>query len=372
MKEINIAKTLIVKRKEKAITQDELAVYIGVSKASVSKWETGQSYPDITFLPQLASYFNISIDELIGYEPQMTKEDIKKLYHKLTHEFSIRPFDDVLNECHEIIKKYYSCFPLLLQMAVLFINHYMLAENKDEQESVLQEAIDLCCRIKTEETDVQILNEANSIEALCCLILQQPEKVLKLLDESMKPTSSDEVILSSAYQMTGNISKAKEVLQIGIYQHLGEMTNIMVSYLALHQNFPKQFEDILKHVYPIADVFHLDTLNPNIMLKIYLIAAQGYVMQSNFESALNITKKYADLCISYASSFTLHGDEFFDSIDNWFEEFDLGNQAPRDEKVIKKGMLQAITENPAFAPLKDEPRFKSIIETMKAKLAVLY
>ena len=51
MNELNIAKTLVLKRKEKGITQEELAAYIGVSKASVSKWETGQSYPDITFLP---------------------------------------------------------------------------------------------------------------------------------------------------------------------------------------------------------------------------------------------------------------------------------------------------------------------------------
>jgi transcriptional regulator with XRE-family HTH domain len=43
MKEINIAKTIVSKRREKGITQDELAEYIGVSKASVSKWETGGS-----------------------------------------------------------------------------------------------------------------------------------------------------------------------------------------------------------------------------------------------------------------------------------------------------------------------------------------
>jgi transcriptional regulator with XRE-family HTH domain len=36
VKEINIAKTIITKRKEKGITQDELAAYIGISKASVS------------------------------------------------------------------------------------------------------------------------------------------------------------------------------------------------------------------------------------------------------------------------------------------------------------------------------------------------
>ena len=41
MKEINIARTIIKKRKEKELTQDELANYIGVSKAAVSKWEIG-------------------------------------------------------------------------------------------------------------------------------------------------------------------------------------------------------------------------------------------------------------------------------------------------------------------------------------------
>lgn len=43
MKEINIARAIIQKRREKGMTQEDLASYIGVSKASVSKWETGGS-----------------------------------------------------------------------------------------------------------------------------------------------------------------------------------------------------------------------------------------------------------------------------------------------------------------------------------------
>ena len=78
MREINIAKVITSKRREKGLTQEELASYMGVSKASVSKWETGQSYPDIVFLPQLATFFNISMDQLMDYEPQMCKEDIRK------------------------------------------------------------------------------------------------------------------------------------------------------------------------------------------------------------------------------------------------------------------------------------------------------
>ena len=57
------------KRKELNVTQEDIARYVGVSRAAVSKWEKGQSYPDISILPKLAAYFNVSIDDLLGYEP---------------------------------------------------------------------------------------------------------------------------------------------------------------------------------------------------------------------------------------------------------------------------------------------------------------
>jgi transcriptional regulator with XRE-family HTH domain len=56
-------------RKEKGSTQAELAEFLGVSFQSVSKWENGTTMPDITFLPNLAEYFEISVDELLGLKP---------------------------------------------------------------------------------------------------------------------------------------------------------------------------------------------------------------------------------------------------------------------------------------------------------------
>lgn len=68
----------------------------------------GKATTDITFLPQLATYFNITIDELMGYSPQMAKQNIRKLYHRLAEDFATKPFDSVAAECDVIIKKYYS------------------------------------------------------------------------------------------------------------------------------------------------------------------------------------------------------------------------------------------------------------------------
>ncbi|GKX68260.1 DNA (cytosine-5-)-methyltransferase [Inconstantimicrobium mannanitabidum] len=56
-------------RKNKGIGQQELAEVLGVSFQSVSKWETGVTMPDITLLPSIAEYFDVSVDELLGIKP---------------------------------------------------------------------------------------------------------------------------------------------------------------------------------------------------------------------------------------------------------------------------------------------------------------
>lgn len=53
-------------RKEQEITQTALAEYLSVSPQAVSRWENGVSVPDVCLLPQLAAFFNVSIDELFG------------------------------------------------------------------------------------------------------------------------------------------------------------------------------------------------------------------------------------------------------------------------------------------------------------------
>ena len=53
-------------RKEKGITQEELAKSLYVSRTAVSKWESGRGYPSLDSLKEIAKYFCISVDELLS------------------------------------------------------------------------------------------------------------------------------------------------------------------------------------------------------------------------------------------------------------------------------------------------------------------
>ena len=61
---MNIGNKIRELRKQRGITQEQLAESIGISFQAVSKWENNIALPDITLVPVLASYFGVSMDEL--------------------------------------------------------------------------------------------------------------------------------------------------------------------------------------------------------------------------------------------------------------------------------------------------------------------
>lgn len=366
MKEIHLGRVLMDNRHKRGITQDELAEYIGVSKPAVSKWETGTTYPDITLLPQLASFFNISIDELMGYEPQMTKEDIRKLHHQLSIDFSSRPFNEVLNHCREIIRKYYSCFPLLYQIGALLVNHSMLAKETGKTVEILEEAKELFVRVKTESEDIELAKQALMMEAVCLLSLGKPDEVLDLLSPVETPLTFPESLLASAYQMTGKTKQALSILQTGIYQQIVGLLNQLTAYLGLCLDDPEGFEEAYQRTLAIAEAFQIKTLHPSILMPFYITAAQGYMSFGNREKALDLLEEYEKLVTGNIYPLRLHGDRFFNLLDDWLENtLALGSDLPRDEKLIRQSMTEAVSNNPAFAAFENEPRFQNLINRLK-------
>ncbi|MCL2517266.1 MAG: helix-turn-helix transcriptional regulator [Oscillospiraceae bacterium] len=89
---IIISENLKELRKKKNNTQEDLAEFLTVSSAAVSKWERGECYPDIEFLPKIASYYNISMDDLFGMGEIKKKERIDEYLAK-DYEISLQEKD---------------------------------------------------------------------------------------------------------------------------------------------------------------------------------------------------------------------------------------------------------------------------------------
>ena len=75
---IYFAEKLKSLRAEKKVSQERLAQYLNVSFQAVSKWETGNTYPDITLLPGIARFFGVTIDDLLC----VAKIDEKRLFNE--------------------------------------------------------------------------------------------------------------------------------------------------------------------------------------------------------------------------------------------------------------------------------------------------
>lgn len=63
-----LSEQLINLRKKKGTTQKALANYLHVTAQAVSKWECGKGFPDIALLPDIAEFYSVSIEELLGVE----------------------------------------------------------------------------------------------------------------------------------------------------------------------------------------------------------------------------------------------------------------------------------------------------------------
>ena len=366
MRELNLAEVIIARRREKGITQEELAAHVGVSKASVSKWENGNSYPDITHLPVLAAYFDISMDQLMNYSPQLSQEEITQTYARFAANFASEPFEAVITECEAHLKKYYSCYPFLLQIVLLYINHAAMAETPQRKEQVLQSAIGLCLRIIADCRDATLVREATIYQAVCHLCIGEPQKVLALLGEDAEsPPTSNASIIIQAHQMLGNTEKAIEVTQVDLYGSLLELFEGLLTYIRLNLGDFETAHTAFARAERLSELFHMRQLNANGTANLYFLGAHLYQAAGKSGEALQMLDKYVDVCIHGFFPFVIQGDSFFNKIDNWLNEHTENRPLPRDELVVKESMLNDGLLDPAFEGLHDSPVFIELIQKLQ-------
>ncbi len=141
-------------RREKGLTQETLAEYFGVSFQSVSNWERSESYPDITLLPRLAVFFNVSVDELLGVNNSLAQEKIEE-YLKYYEDMRYKDTNAVFVRFQTAVKEFPGDFRILVRYMELLMCEKS-EKDSPEYEKTSKELLAIYENIKNRCTDDSI------------------------------------------------------------------------------------------------------------------------------------------------------------------------------------------------------------------------
>ncbi len=142
-------------RKQRNLTQEQIAETLGVSCQAVSKWETNSSYPDISLLPIIADYFGVSVDYLIAHDTSKQFEEIDNTCKLADNMFTEERYMEVVPILREMLIKHPGNEKLMYKLA------WALSGTKKESAHNYEEAILLYHKILEISTDTEMRNKVS-------------------------------------------------------------------------------------------------------------------------------------------------------------------------------------------------------------------
>ncbi|MDO4260770.1 MAG: helix-turn-helix transcriptional regulator [Eubacteriales bacterium] len=106
-------------RKEKNLTQEEMAGRLGVTAPAVNKWESGATCPDVTLLSPIARLLGITVDTLLCFREEPTEEELNELLKEACKRLEADPYEEAFQWARRVLEEYPDCGALLWQMGLL-------------------------------------------------------------------------------------------------------------------------------------------------------------------------------------------------------------------------------------------------------------
>ena len=202
-------------RREKDITQEQLAEYLGITSRAISQWECDRTAPDISQLPALCHIFDVSSDALLGIDIEKNNEAIRRYLCEA---------NDLGNqgknaECAALLREANRRFPrdyrIMERLADAIVCEYSRKGIKE-----YDEVIGLCNRIISECTDSTIRYKAIQTLALAYEYASKREEMLKLAEEMPKSHFSYENFMLYSWKGDADLEKRQSYIAYLINQLL--------------------------------------------------------------------------------------------------------------------------------------------------------
>ena len=222
----NLSSNIRSLRKEKGLTQEQLAEVFGVTVGAVHKWEAGLSTPELTLMMEIADFFDVSLDTLVGFDVRDNRiEVLAKRLRKLTDKMDTQ----VLTEAEKALKKYPNNFKIVCECANAY-RAFGIIDGTDKK--LLDRAIELyeqSIRLSPQNSDPNI--DATLLYGQLASIYQINGEFRKSL-ELYKAHNAGYIYNTQIGQVLlgmGNYDEAEVYLSYAFTGHMGNRINLITA-----------------------------------------------------------------------------------------------------------------------------------------------
>ena len=358
---MSIGSTIKRLRREKDITQEQLAEYLGITSRAISQWECDRTAPDISQLPALCHIFDVSSDVLLGIDIEKNNEKIKKYLTEaaeLGYQGKGTERTALLREAN---KKFPRDYKIMERLADSLVCEYSRKGIKE-----YDEVFDLCNRILSECTDSTIRYEAIDTLGTAYGYAGKKDEMLKLAKEMPRTHFSYENFMMYRWKGDADFEEFQEYL-FSLIHSTAEMIELAVAQRHDNGEFIYSLDDRM-HLWK-TEVAFLELLFPN---GDYQITAQlgeiacsflctAYLRKQNYEEAWKWLEKSAD--------FAIHMDTYdFDAphTSPILRGYSSGGWIMEAEGNRSQSMLNWLTTDNEAAVLRADPRYETLVARLKA------
>ncbi len=227
----NFAENIKALRKERQITQEQLAEAMGVSSGAIYKWEQAISTPDIEVIMEIARFFGVSVDALVGF--QVCISDKERIVKALKNIKLDKCYEDRWEEVEGWLRRYPNDFEIVYHSGVL----YNLAGIETGNKQYLSRSIALmnhACSLLSQNRDPQISKTSLSRDmAFAYLLLGEDRRGLELLKSQNPCGINDDVIGQELATVPGHRADGLPYLSAALLRCTASLYRVVIGYLNL-------------------------------------------------------------------------------------------------------------------------------------------
>ncbi len=217
-------------RKERSLTQGQLAEMLGVTVGAVYKWEAGLSIPELAMVIEIADFFNTSVDALLGHE--MMDNGLSSTLERLKFCIDVKERAGI-QEAENALKRYPNIFWVVFLSAQLF---YIVGSNENDKELLVRslELFRKSCTLISEVNSPKINEMTISGDiALVYVAMGENEKAVEVMQKNNIGGMYDHYI-GQRLVWCNRFDEAEDYLSHGFLKGISSLLNTLFGYTFLY------------------------------------------------------------------------------------------------------------------------------------------